>query len=301
MRQNGNEAYKNYNDTDITLEIRPGNVCNFACQTCWPAASSRVTAFYQQAGFDVINPSSGPSIYDTKNIVDYSFLEKIKHRIKDIILLGGEPFYDKNCLAFLNWATENLSSKLTIFTNTSVIREDIISSYKGILTIVSSLDAVGKPAEYIRFGTEWNIIEENFKKLKNFKHVKNRVNITTSAYNFYYISDVIEFLLDDWPEVVSFGVATQSKFREWVIPLHMRESIIIRLQSIIKKIELANIALDQKQNATINLEAIIKNLKEDPYNEEQHLILKQFSKKLDQVKKINSSEYGEYLKELLGN
>jgi hypothetical protein len=47
--------------------------------------------------------------------------------------------------------------------------------------------------------------------------------------------------------------------------------------------------------------AIIKNLEENPYNEEQHLILKQFSKKLDQVKKINSSEYGEYLKELLGN
>ena len=27
---------------DITLEIRPGNTCNFACQTCWPEASSRV-------------------------------------------------------------------------------------------------------------------------------------------------------------------------------------------------------------------------------------------------------------------
>jgi organic radical activating enzyme len=299
QRQNGNEAYKNYNDTDITLEIRPGNVCNFACQTCWPAASSRVTSFYQQAGFDVINPSTGPSIYNTNNITDYSFLKKIKHRIKDVILLGGEPFYDKNCLAFLSWATKNLSSNLTIFTNTSVIREDIISSYKGTLTIVSSLDAVGKPAEYIRFGTEWNVVEENFKKLKNFKNVKNRVNITTSAYNFYYISDVIEFLLDDWPEVVSFGVAVEPKFREWVVPLHMRESIIIRLQSIIKKIETANIALDQKQNAIINLLSIIKNLKKNPYNEEQHLILKQFSKKLDQVKKINSSEYGEYLKELL--
>jgi organic radical activating enzyme len=258
-----------------------------------------VTAFYQQAGLDVIAPDSGPSIKDTANIVDYTFLDKIKHRIKDVILLGGEPFYDKNCLAFLEWAIKNLSSNLTLFTNTSVVLEDIITSYPGTLTIVSSLDAVGKPAEYIRFGTEWEVVEKNFKQLKKFKNVKNRVNITISAYNFYYIADVIEFLLGDWPEVVSFGNAKELKFKEWVVPLHMRESIITRLQSVIPKIETANIVLDQKQNAIMNLRSIIKNLEENPYNEEQHLALKKFSKKLDAVKRINSADYGSYLTELL--
>lgn len=33
MRYNGNQAYANYADNDITLEIRPRNTCNFACQT----------------------------------------------------------------------------------------------------------------------------------------------------------------------------------------------------------------------------------------------------------------------------
>ena len=306
-RENGNRAYKNYNVTDITLEIRPGNVCNFACQTCWPAASSRVTSFYQQAGFDVITPNRstltnlGISINNTANIVDYKFLDSIKDRIKDVVILGGEPFYDKSCLAFLDWAIKNLSANLTLFTNTSIIREDIISAYPGTLTIVSSLDAVGKPAEYIRFGTEWEIVEKNFNQLKTFKNVKNRVNITSSAYNFYYISDVIEFLLEDWPEVVSFGAAYQEQFKESVIPLHMREDIITRLQSVIPKIETANIVLHQKQNAVMNIESIIKNLQENPYNEEQHLVLKQFSKKLDTVKRINSAEYGDYLKELLND
>ena len=299
IRNDGNQAYKHYNDGDITLEIRPGNVCNFACQTCWPAASSRVTAFYQQAGLDVISPDNGPSINDTNDIVDYAFLEQIKHRIKDVILLGGEPFYDKNCIAFLQWATKNLSSNITLFTNTSVIREDIINSYPGTLTVVSSLDAVGKPAEYIRFGTEWAVIEKNFRKLKEFNNVKNRVNITTSAYNFYYVSDVIEFLLDDWPEVVSFGNTKESKFKESVVPQHMRKDIIDRLQSVIPKIKTANIVLDQKQNAIMNLESVIKNLEEQPYNKDQHDALKEFSRKLDSVKRINSADYGSYLKELL--
>ena len=301
IRNDGNQAYKHYNDGDITLEIRPGNVCNFACQTCWPAASSRVTAFYQQAGLDVISPDNGPSINDTNDIVDYAFLEQIKHRIKDVILLGGEPFYDKNCIAFLQWATKNLSSNITLFTNTSVIREDIINSYPGTLTVVSSLDAVGKPAEYIRFGTEWADIEKNFKKLKEFNNVKNRVNITTSAYNFYYVSDVIEFLLDDWPEVVSFGNPKESKFKEWVVPQHMRKDVIDRLRSVIPKIETANIVLDQKQNAIMNLVSIIKNLEEQPYNKDQHNTLKEFSRKLDSVKRINSADYGSYLKELLND
>jgi organic radical activating enzyme len=302
MREMGNRSYENYTATDITLEIRPGNVCNFACQTCWPAASSRVTSFFQQAGFDVTTPNKPKfGIDGNANIVDYEFLDSIKHRIKDVVILGGEPFYDKNCLAFLDWAIKNLSANMTLFTNTSIVREDIISAYPGTLTIVSSLDAVGKPAEYIRFGTEWDVVEKTFNQLKTFKNVKNRVNITSSAYNFFYISDVIEFLLDDWPEVVSFGTAGEEKFKESVVPLHMRADIITRLESVIPKIAKANIVLDQKQNAVKNIGSIIKNLRENPYNEEQHLVLKQFSKKLDTVKKINSAEYGDYLKELLND
>jgi hypothetical protein len=53
VRLGGNSAYENFADGDITLEIRPGSVCNFACQTCWAPASSRVEQFYKQA--NVIN------------------------------------------------------------------------------------------------------------------------------------------------------------------------------------------------------------------------------------------------------
>ena len=106
-------------------------------------------------------------------------------------------------------------------------------------------------------------------------------------------------MLDDWPEVVTFGTCGEEKFHEHVVPLHMRADIIARLQSVIPKIETADIVLHQKQHAVTNINSIIKNLQENPYNEEQHLVLKQFSKRLDTVKKIDSAEYGDYLKELL--
>jgi organic radical activating enzyme len=300
MRQNANQAYRDYSNTDITLEIRPGNVCNFACQTCWPAASSRVTAFYQKAGMDVTTPfHSIPGADQTKNIVDYSFLDTIKHRIKSVVLLGGEPFYDKNCLKFLSWAIDNLNANITLFTNTSIIRDDIINGYSGTFTIVSSMDAVGLPAEYIRFGTEWKTVEHNYKHLKTFDNVRSRVNITTSAYNFYYISDVIDFIINDWPEVVSFGPAIESKFKEWVVPLELRPEIIERLQGSINKIKNHTIPLDQQQNAVMNLQAIIDNLNQNVYNQKEHQLLKDFSSKLDTVKNLDSKQYGSYLSKLL--
>jgi ubiquitin C-terminal hydrolase len=49
MRLNGDAAYSHYAQDELVLEIRPGNTCNLACQTCWPQASSRVTDYYRKA------------------------------------------------------------------------------------------------------------------------------------------------------------------------------------------------------------------------------------------------------------
>jgi hypothetical protein len=98
VRGNGNHAYADYVDQDITLEIRPGSVCNFACQTCWPAASSRVAQYHHQAG--LVNIKT----VNSNSIDDFEFLRPIADRIRNVVLLGGEPFYDPSCGKFLAWA-----------------------------------------------------------------------------------------------------------------------------------------------------------------------------------------------------
>lgn len=300
MRLNGESAYDNYSHSDITLEIRPGNVCNFACQTCWPAASSRVTSFYQQAGLDVENPVTGPGINEIKSIKDYDFLLPIKSRIKDVILLGGEPFYDRNCINFLHWAVKNLNAKITLFTNTSTIKEELLNAYHNNFTIVSSIDAVGRPAEYIRFGTKWQDVDKNFKKLKSFKNVTRRVNITCSPYNFYFLDDLVKYLIDDWPEVVSFGIPPEKHFNENVLPLSLRPKVVKKIELSIKLLLLPNrVKLDQKQNALIALNTIRNNLLKNIYDEKNHQYLKNFSKKMDIVKNINHHDYHDYFTELL--
>jgi sulfatase maturation enzyme AslB (radical SAM superfamily) len=290
IRGGGNRAYRHYDDDDITLEIRPGSTCNFACQTCWPEASSRVAQYYHRAG-----------LIDIKNIDSHSFenfdlLLPIKERIKDVVLLGGEPFYDKSCRRFLDWAAKNLQSRLTMFTNGSQIDSGFIESYQGPLCIVVSLDATGRAAEYVRFGTEWDSVVSNYQSLKKYRHVELRVNITTSIYNYYHLVDLIEMLCEDWPNCVTFGNPMQDWMNEFSLPTPLRNEVISRLEKALDTVHATEIESGQKQNAINALESIVENLKHRrPWDQAATNTLKEFVGKMDRVKGISVKDYCDFL------
>ena len=293
VRGNGASAYAHYQPNDITLEIRPGSVCNFACQTCWPAASSRVAQFHHRAGLIDIKT------LDSSAIDDFDFLLPIASRIKNIVLLGGEPFYDKNCLKFLQWATQHLTADITMFTNGSTVDWAWVDNYPGHVTMVFSIDAVGRPAEYVRFGTEWPVVESNLFRARNHPKIQARVNITTSVYNYYHIVDVIDLLTEHWPSVVSFGVPHEKYLLESTIPLAYRPAIMKRLQQAISKIQQATIESGQKHNAVNALKSIMNNLHTLPWDQAEHSKLCEFVAKMDRVKKIKLSDYDEFLNAVL--
>lgn len=293
VRLGGDQAYAHYGDDDITLEIRPGNVCNFSCQTCWPAASSRVLQHHAHAGLiDIKSVNSTP-------IDNFDFLLPIRSRIKDVVLLGGEPFYDPNCKKFLTWAQQNLQSNITIFTNGSAVDWQWVENYPGQITMVFSLDAVGKAAEYIRFGTEWNTVLKNFEQAQSNSKINLRVNITTSVYNYYYLDQVIALLIKRWPSVVTFGSSSHTHFLESVIPTHLKDKVIQRLSLSLKSVMSANIPRDQKNNAINALRSIISNLHTQSWNQTNHKTFVEFVHKMDQVKHIDIRTHCEFLSDVL--
>lgn len=286
IRLSGESAYSQFDEDELTLEIRPGSVCNFACQTCWAPASTRVEQFYRQAG--IIN------IYSdiTKNKFDnYDFLLPVAGKLKSIVVLGGEPFYDPACLQFLQWASTNTSAEITAFTNGSILSTDLLQSFDRKITLVFSLDAVGLPAEYIRFGTDWPTVWNNFNLAQQLDNVDVRVNITTSVYNFYYFPDLIDLLIPNWPSVVTFGPAMEEIYSEEVIPLELRDVIIQRLELCVQRLNNADIEQGQKSNAIGAVTAICNNLKNTPYSVDQHVKFKDFVAKMDSVKKVNLIDY----------
>jgi len=295
MRLNGAQAYSHYNENDITLEIRPGSTCNFACQTCWPEASSRVAQYHHQLGLIDITQ------LETKKFENFDLLLPIASRIRDVIVLGGEPFYDKSCKKFLTWAKKNLSANLMMFTNGSLIDWDFLNTYTGKITLIFSLDAIGRPAEYIRFGTVWSTVFENFQKVQQLKNVELRVNITTSFYNYIYIEELINMLCQEWPTVVSFGSPKQDYYNESSVPLDYREEIIQSLERAIKSIVMANIELGQKQNAVNTLTTHVSNLKNIAWRPENHQHIKDQTQGLDRVKGVNIANYCEFTARMLSH
>lgn len=292
MRGNGNHAYANYADGDITLEIRPGATCNFACQTCWPEASSRVAQYHSQAGLIDIKT------LDSKRMDDFDFLLPIRDRIKDVVLLGGEPFYDKSCLKFLAWAEKNLQSNLMLFTNGSVIDQEFLQNYAGKLTVIFSLDAVGRPAEYIRYGTVWSEVLQNYLTVKSMPNINVRVNITCSVYNYMHLESLIKFLSKDWPTVVTFGIPHQSYLTEAAVPVHLRKPIRQSLQRTVNRLLTASIPQDQQINAVNAVRSIIDNLESVPFDSKLNATFRDFVDRMDQVKQVRAGDYCDFLASL---
>lgn len=293
MRNNGNRSYSDYSNDDITLEIRPGSVCNFACQTCWPAASSRVAQYHHQA--ELIDIKS----VDSRQFDDFDFLKPIAHRIRDVVLLGGEPFYDKACKKFLSWSQSNLTANLIMFTNGSLIDFDFLQSYPGKITVIFSLDAVGIPAEYIRFGTVWEEVLHNYQQVRMLPHVETRVNITCSVYNYAYLEELISFLCRDWPDVVTFGRANKSHFSESAVPVNHRGKLIESLNRAVEVVKQTNIESGQQTNAVNAISSHIQNLQTFAWSESDYNKLCDFVNRMDQVKNIRVADYCAQLSDLL--
>tara|TARA_X000001382_G_scaffold25338_3_gene15874 strand:+ start:4004 stop:5119 length:1116 start_codon:yes stop_codon:yes gene_type:complete len=287
MRLNGKSAYGDYSNDEITLEIRPGNTCNFSCQSCWPEASSRVASHHRQA-FGIGNVVS-------ERYTDYSILDSVAHRIRDIVVLGGEPFYDKSCLKFFEWLQEkNLDAGLLVFTNASMIDFDFVESYQGKLTMHVSLDAFGRVAEYVRQGTEWDTVKRNYDRLMDTPNVDVRVNITASVYNYPFISELVEWLAQDWPGIVTFGTAFQPYLQESVVPKHLVEKIAQDLERTTKIIWQSKIPEHQQHNASNALQDIANKLLTKEFDATLHDQFVNHCTKLDEVKNLYGEDYDEY-------
>jgi len=294
MRLNAESSYSHYQADDITLELRPGNVCNFACQTCWPEASSRVTDFYRRAGIDVTadwTAGDGHSITITqgRHALDLDKIGSVLPRVKDIVLLGGEPFYDPDCRRILAWLIEQkCTANLLIFTNGSCIDRGMIENYQGHITLIFSLDAMGQDAEYIRFGTRWADIYDNYNYCRNLDNISTRVNITASTYNFHLIGKLIEWLADDWPEVVSFGIASTVNntwfMDESVLPLLSRAWVVQELETSMRYLDTADIEHYQRLNAQNALGSICDRLRQMPFDAVKYDKFVDFVGAMDRVK-----------------
>ena len=195
-----NNSYKNFHQ-DISANALPRvvhitlkNTCNFACRMCHPASSSKLHDLSKKSKF--LTDLYQAKIDDEFHI---SSLSGIFGNLQQLTITGGEPLIDEDCIELLSMVEQESSrfKSLTLSSNLSVIHPKIFSALKNsaaAININASIDGPEHIHQYIRYGSNWNTITANLKKLKDICRGIG-VNTTISAMNVGYLHELIEAIM----------------------------------------------------------------------------------------------------------
>jgi MoaA/NifB/PqqE/SkfB family radical SAM enzyme len=174
------------------LDIRFGNSCNLKCISCWEQSSSSIAEEAIEMQKQGIIPINNVLEVPNFNWASEAAIEQlVKYPLKEVYLTGGEPMMVKHLPMLL----ERLDSSVMIRFNTNGTvynpkLEKLLKRFN-VVNMAVSIDAIGKRAEYIRYGSNWHTIETNFNKYKEYCRVS--ITPTVSVLNELYIDEVHEW------------------------------------------------------------------------------------------------------------
>lgn len=171
----------------LTLEIAFDRTCQFACSYCNPAFSTTWVKDIRRNGayinlvsdgrnhFTHTHDSAQPyGITDANPYVDafFAWWESDLHQtLQELRITGGEPLMSAHTWRLIDWFRDNRgrsSTRLAINSNlgpqVDVYR--LLDSTEGMpVEIYTSMEAVGKQAEYIRDGLDYALWRQNVQAL----------------------------------------------------------------------------------------------------------------------------------------
>jgi radical SAM protein with 4Fe4S-binding SPASM domain len=147
------------------MDIRFSNICNFRCRTCGPELS---TAWYDEHK-KLFGTPNHPKLM---NVDLYSQIEPLLMDVEEVYWAGGEVLITEQHYDILDYWIKNGKKDVRhrYTTNFSVFnykKKSILDywNYFDDVRVAASLDAEGKRGEYIRNGTDWDLIVRNREKM----------------------------------------------------------------------------------------------------------------------------------------
>ena len=201
-----------------SLELRLGNHCNLKCNMCWGYSSSRINSerLHLLQSKDKDMPSWlfdmwYPSEYDISKIdmmwhENPKFLEnfkKVAPKLKRLYVTGGEPSIIEANTKIINHLIDigNKECHVSFTTNLIVWNEDLYEKLEFFdrSEVQVSVDGYRKSQEYIRYGSDWRTVSDNFKKL-----IKLPDKVRIQVYNVFQIYNMFEtYKLMKWMDSLS--------------------------------------------------------------------------------------------------
>ncbi len=184
----------------IYWDVRQTNLCNMNCVMCGPDYSSLWNR-------DILKSHNEPiakaGVIDAVQISKDNILDIIKSNIDKTFkfyFAGGEPLISPMHWAILDELVERKLFNVELAYNTNLLKLDykgknVIDYWKkfDVVYIGCSIDAVGKRAEVIRTGTDWEKVNKNFATLNKELYYSKALNVTTSNMSIGGLRDTIEW------------------------------------------------------------------------------------------------------------
>ncbi len=218
-RQEANSRYPKEIVGIRFLDIRFGNHCNLRCRMCYPGACSNLIPEMRVIdrkpdGFKHLEQVSW---YRNKHfwkqlIPEIQLLDKLH-------IAGGEPLIIPEVTTFLSDLCERELAKnidLSFNTNLTVLNDSHIELFKKFksVSLQVSLDGIGKVNDFIRYPSDFTVVESNLKRVKENASEWNITNCSVHAvatiYSIFGLPRLELYLKENYGEFYHFAV-------DWVI------------------------------------------------------------------------------------
>jgi organic radical activating enzyme len=214
-------------DTDLTavkvtpriLEIYFSNTCNLKCVYCIPQFSSQINSenskfgLFQRNGITLPGFSNIPEESPKATDRMFEWLESNIHKLNKLLILGGEPFIQKETQRLLDFLLDKKlpNLDLVLFSNLTIEHEKFkkqidrlqqikIDSNLNQLNLICSIDCWGGPAEYVRNGLDIELFEKNFNYVLHNTDIVLNINSTLGPLTIPTLPDLVD-KINTWSQV----------------------------------------------------------------------------------------------------
>lgn len=182
------------------VEIAFKNTCNMSCIYCAAKFSSKIASEmnqfgeFKKDGVEIPNVPYNEINYEKLRTEFWKWLESNITKIRELVILGGEPFLLDETYELFEFIDKNPNSKLdlTLISNlnipTSLMKKTVDNLTKLIdnkklksIKISASIDGWDKSIEFQRYGLSLELFEKNLLYILNNTKLKLNINFTATC------------------------------------------------------------------------------------------------------------------------
>lgn len=216
-------------------DVRFSNLCNLKCRTCDSTNSSKIAEEEISKMGKVITVQQ--KAYNNPEDF-YPFFLKHIDTIEEIYFCGGEPLMLAEHYRMLDLLIEHKKFDVLLRYNSNCTRlnfkdknvvEDYWPLFKNI-RLDASLEAGWEQASYVRHGTDWDVIVNNLRTIREkCPHIIMQIGPVVGILNVFHIKRMHEFLVKEkiiQPDNVYYNICNYpSYYSITVLPTKFKERV----------------------------------------------------------------------------